>query len=59
MPSDRAYYVLTSHSSSNKTKESIIMIPISEDEERTLDKGALQVIRDNQKFFIFSKNVIC
>ena len=59
MPSDRTYYVLTSHSSSNKCKESVIMIPISEDEERKLDKGTLHAIRDNQEFFILSKNIIC
>ena len=50
MPSDRAYYVMSSHSSSNKVKESIIIIPISEDEEHNLDRGGLHAIRDNQEF---------
>ena len=59
MPSDRAYYVMSSHSSSNKVKESIIIIPISEDEEQKLDRGGLHAIRDNQEFYILSKNVIC
>ena len=35
------------------------MIPISEDEEHNLDRGGLHAIRDNQEFFILSKNVIC
>ena len=59
MPSDRAYYVMSSHFSNNKGKESIIMIPITEDEEHKLDKGSLNVVRDNQKFLISSDNIIC
>lgn len=35
------------------------MIPISEYEEHNLDRGGLHAIRDNQEFFILSKNVIC
>lgn len=59
MPSGRAYYVMTSHSSSNKDKKSIIMIPISEAEELELDNGALHVVRDNIEFSILSKDIIC
>lgn len=59
MPSDRTYYVMSSHFSNNKGKESIIMIPITEDEEHKLDKGSLNAVRDNQKFFISSDNIIC
>ena len=59
MPSDRTYYVMTSHSSNNKDKKSIIMIPISEAEEQELDNGSLNVVRDNREFSILAKDIIC
>lgn len=50
---------MSSRSSNSKGKESIIMIPITEDDEQKLDKGSLRVIIDSKEFFIFPNNVIC
>lgn len=59
MPSNKEYYVMTSRSSSNRSKESIIIIPITEADERRLDKGTLHAVRGDQEFFILPDNIIC
>ena len=59
MPSNKAYYIMSSRSSNSKGKESIIMIPITEDDEQKLDKGSLRVIIDGKEFFVFPNNIIC
>ena len=60
MPSGKKYYVMTSRSFSNRnSKELIIMIPITEDDEKRLDKGTLHAFRGDQEFFILPDKIIC
>ena len=58
MPLITDYYIMTSRSFNN-SKESIIMISISEEEEQKLDKGCLYVKKGNKAFYILPKNIIC
>ena len=55
----RDYFVMTSHFSNSIEKELIIMIPISEKEENSLDNGNLVCNRGGFKYYIDSSQVIC
>ena len=43
----------------NANKELIIMIPITEDDEKQLDKGSLHIIKGDQEFVILPDKIIC
>ena len=53
------YQMICYHSISKLEREIIIMIPITEKEEKELDSGFLQTNRDNQTFNIHSNEIIC
>ena len=53
------YQVICSHSINKHEKELIIIIPITEDEEKRLDSGFLQTIRNGFTFSIHSNEIIC
>jgi len=53
------YQLICSHSINKFEKELIVIIPITEKEEKQLDKGFLQTTRDNQTFNIHSNEIIC
>lgn len=59
MPSDKEYYVMTSRSSNTRSKELIIIIPITEEDEKKLDKGTIHAVRGDQEFFILPDKIIC
>ncbi len=56
---DLSYQVICSHSTSRIKKELIVIIPITEKEEKQLDKGFLQTTRDDQTFNIHSNDIVC
>lgn len=59
MPIMKNYYVMTYRTLTNKSKELIIMIPITEEEELKLDKGNLQKDINGKSVNIALNKVIC
>ena len=53
------YQVITSHFINSHETELIIMISLSEKEEKCLDAGFLKCQKDNQTFTITKDNIIC
>ena len=53
------YQTICSHSSSKNEVESIVIISIDEKEEKKLDKGFLQCVRDDQTFSIHQNEIVC
>lgn len=56
---DLMYQVICSHFISKREKEVVVIIPITEKEEKQLDTGSLTTTRNDQIFNIESNQIIC